>query len=177
MHLYTYCQRTLAGTDAPILSPIHSLENPCSDFMRCKPGLPLTDFYPHPPISLTRRGSGSPTSRTHLYSTSCEMYPKPSPPSQPHQLTEVGKVLIIGSQDGFARCFPSCCLCVGHPTPPLLCILTVLLELFVSQAVTGSPRRVEAHWFLCSIIHTSFKCMSLQPLVTPRHLLGGGFLM
>lgn len=100
------------------------------------------------------------------------MHPKPSPASQSHQLTKVAKVLITGSQARSARCFSSHCLCLSHPTPPLLHILTVLLELFVSQAVTGSPQRVEAPWLLCSIIHTSFKCMSLQPLVTPCHLLG-----
>lgn len=100
------------------------------------------------------------------------MHPKPSPAFQSHQLTKVAKVLITGSQARFACCFSSHCLCLSHPTPPLLHIRTVLLELFVSQAVTGSPQCVEAHWLLCSIIHTSFKCMSLQPLVTPCHLLG-----
>lgn len=64
------------------------------------------------------------------------------------------------------------CLGTSRPTPPLLRIRTVLLELFVSRAVTGSPQRVEAHRLLCSIIHTSFKCLSLQPLVTPCHLPG-----
>lgn len=62
------------------------------------------------------------------------------------------------------------CASPSHPTlspyPP------VLLELFVPQAVTGNPWRVEVHPFLCSIIYTSLKCMPLQPLVTPCHLPG-----
>lgn len=57
---------------------------------------------------------------------------------------------------------------IFHPTPSPS--PTVLLELFASQAVTGSPWHIQVRPPLCSIIYTSFKCASLQPPVTPWHL-------
>lgn len=59
-------------------------------------------------------------------------------------------------------------LYMHHPT--LLLTPTVLLELFASQAVTGSLRHIAVRPRLRSIIYASFKCTSLRPLVTPCHL-------
>lgn len=59
---------------------------------------------------------------------------------------------------------------IPNPTPSPY--QTVLLELFVSQVVTGSPWHIKVHPLLCSIIYVSFKYTSLPPLVTPCHLPG-----
>lgn len=59
-----------------------------------------------------------------------------------------------------------------HPTVVLLLTLTVLLELFAFQVVTGSPRPMASRPRLCSIIYASFKCVSLWPSVTSSHLPG-----
>lgn len=70
-------------------------------------------------------------------------------------------------------------LYMHHPT--LLLTPTVLLELFASQAVTGSLWHTTVHPRLHSIIYASFKCTSLRPLVTPcplpRSLPGEGLLL
>lgn len=80
----------------------------------------------------------------------------------------VGKFWSLEGRAVFLFEFPTTVCASPHPTP--LFTSTVLLELFASQVVTGNPWHIVVCPLLCSIIYTSFKRVSLQPLVTPCHL-------